>query len=363
MANIIYHIPWKIKEGRKSATGVRPLEMLQAFRDLGHDVDVVMGDSSERLRSINSIKNNISEGYKYDLIYSESSVAPTFIASGWRDYLKFGSIDFKFLKFCRKKGIPLSLFYRDMYWRFPRHTDDSGFIKRIIMQAGYRLDLGWYKKWVNVFNLPSLIMEKYLGNYNFKTVQLPPGGKKSHGLEIIEPLKLPLKLFYVGGVTRGYKLHKLFSVVSEMDDVKLRFCTREKEWESIKQEYTLGDNIEVIHKSGKELEEEYKDCDIALLYFESDEYRSFSMPLKMFEYISFLKPIIATSDTAAGNWVKDHSAGWVIPYDEEQLRNLLEDFKQNPSRIEEVGEKLIEVKNNNLWTSRAKQVLDDLTKI
>lgn len=363
MANIIYHIPWKIKKGRKSATGVRPLEMLKAFQELGHKVDVVMGDSSERFNSIKRVKDIIESGFKYDLIYSESSVAPTFIASGWRDYLKFGSIDFKFLKFCRKKGVPLSLFYRDMYWKFPRHTDDSGYIKRIIMQIGYRLDLRWYKKWVNVFNLPSLIMEKYLGNYNFKTVQLPPGGNIGYEKDAVEVLQLPLKLFYVGGATRGYKLHKLFSVVSEMENVKLRFCTREDEWESVKDEYKLSDNIEVIHKSGNELEKEYEDCNIALLFFESDEYRSFSMPLKMFEYISYFKPIIATSNTAAGDWVTVNGAGWVIPYDEEELKLLLNNLMANRDVIKSTTERLKELKMKNLWTSRAEQVISDINKL
>lgn len=362
MANIIYHIPWKIKKGRKSATGVRPLEMLQAFKILGHSVDVVWGDSRERHNSIVRIKGKIKNGFNYDFIYSESSVAPTFIASGWKDYLKFGSIDFRFLKFCRKNDIKLSLFYRDMYWKFPRHTDDSGFIKRIIMQAGYRLDLLWYKKWVNTLYLPSLLMVKYLGKHGFKTVQLPPGGTEGIEYDKTIPTSVPLKLFYVGGATRGYKLHKLFSVVSKMENVKLRFCTREKEWQSVKNEYQMSDNIEVIHKSGIELEEEYFNCDIALLFCESDEYRSFAMPVKMFEYIAYLKPIIATTETAAGEWVTKNNAGWVIPYSESELGSLLEDLKENTEKVDKVKADLVGVRNNNLWINRAMQVVQDLTK-
>lgn len=362
MANVIYHIPWKIKEGRKSATGVRPLEMLQAYIDLGHSVDVVMGDSGERSKSIELIKNKITDGFKYDFIYSESSVAPTFIASGWRDYIKYGSLDFKFLKFCRKKDIPLSLFYRDIYWRYPGHTNDSSIIKRFIMQIGYRLDLIWYKRWVNILYLPSIKMIRLLGKFSFKALQLPPGGNLNHK-DSIESTANPdgiLKLFYVGGVTGGYKLHKLFTVVSEMKSVKLIFCTRENEWNNIKHEYKLSENIEVIHKSGKELDHEYKKCDVSLMFFESDEYRSFSMPVKMFEYISYHKPIIATADTAAGEWVKNNRAGWVIPYDEADLKSLLEELIGNTDIIDSIKTELFLLKQHNLWTSRVKQVISDL---
>ncbi|OQY37880.1 MAG: hypothetical protein B6229_07315 [Spirochaetaceae bacterium 4572_7] len=362
MANIVYHIPWKIKGGRKSATGVRPLEMLQAFIDLGHCVDVVMGDSKTRRKSLIEIKKKIILGVQYDLVYSESSVAPTFIASGWKDYVRYGSIDFAFLKFCRKKHIPLTLFYRDIYWKYPSHTSDSYLLKQIIMQAAYRLDLLWYKRWVNILYLPSLKMTKLLGNFNFKAIQLPPGGKINKNDDIDRPKDSdsPIRLFYVGGATGGYKLHKLFSVISEMDNISLTFCTREDEWIRVRDEYTMSENISVIHKSGKELEVEYNKCDLGLMFLESDEYRTFSMPVKMFEYVSYLKPIIATANTAAGEWVEANKAGWTIPYAEENLKSLLENLKKNPLKIEHIRNNLKILKKDNLWTSRVEQILEDV---
>lgn len=365
MSNIIFHIPWKIKEGRKSATAVRPLEMLKAFRDAGHSVDTVMGDSKERLNSINLIKDKLKSGCKYDFIYSESSVAPTFIASGWKDYIKYGSIDFKFLKYCRKRDIPLGIFYRDVYWRYPSATNDSSLIKRLIMQIAYRLDLVWYNRWVSVLYLPGFSYEKLLGKHKCKVLELPPGGNiSSDTFQEYAPTEADiykLKLFYVGGATNGYKLHKLFKVVSEMKDVQLTFCTREKEWLGVKNEYILSENINVIFKSGPELDNEYKNCDLALLYFQSDEYRVCSIPYKMFEYISYNKPIIATKETAAGEWVSSNNAGWSIPYKENELKTLLESLINNPELINTKLKILNDLKKVNRWEDRVKKVTQELT--
>lgn len=362
MANkkrIIYHIPWDIVQGRKSATGIRPLEILEGFRATGIDVDVVMGNGKIRSDQIKKIKYSILQGVKYDFIYSESSTAPTFIASGWRDYLRYGNMDLNFLKFCRRKQIPLSLFYRDIYWKFPIYLKFMKPLKRFIMSIGYRLDLLWYKKWVNLLYLPSMKMNYLLGKYNFRVKALPPATverkieSKSNDKQ--------LQLFYVGGINESYRLHNLFSAVSKLKSVNLRFCTRESEWNVVKHEYVTSDNITVIHKSGNELIDEYKKCDIALLFFESDIYRTFAMPVKMFEYLSFIKPIIATCDTAAGEWVEEHNIGWTIPYDEEALTSLLIKIKNDTESLVIKQNSIKKIKKDNLWISRAKQVIEDMS--
>lgn len=355
---IIYHIPWDIVKGRKSATGIRPLELLNGFKSLGLEIDIVMGTGFERYHQIKNIKKKINSGIKYDFIYSESSTAPTFIASGWRDFLRYGNLDLNFLKFCKSRGIRLSLFYRDIYWKFPIYLQFMKPLKRYIMSITYRLDLLWYKKWVDQLYLPSMKMAYLLGRYKFRVGALPPASSERDIKNRKSDEKL--NLFYVGGISESYKLHKLFKVVSELKNVELRFCTRESEWNTVKNEYVTADNIKVIHKSGDELIAEYDRCDIALLFFETDVYRTFAMPVKMFEYISYRKPIIATADTAAGEWVTDNEVGWVIPYDEVTLKNLLQQFINTPDIFNNIQLHMDKVSNLNSWKARANQVLEDM---
>ena len=68
----IFHIPNALDPMGTSGSQVRPRKMLQAFKNIGYDVDVIMGYGKSRLRSIREIKKKIIEGVKYDFLYSPS---------------------------------------------------------------------------------------------------------------------------------------------------------------------------------------------------------------------------------------------------------------------------------------------------
>ena len=76
MRRMIFHCPVK-NEGNPDASQLRPLKMIEAFRQIGYDVAVVYGDGAERKKSIAAIKRSIRGGVKYDFLYSESSTLPT----------------------------------------------------------------------------------------------------------------------------------------------------------------------------------------------------------------------------------------------------------------------------------------------
>ena len=115
MKKCIFHIPNSL-EGNYGSH-VRPQKMMQAFKDIGYDVDVVMGYGKERKQSIKKIKKNIRAGMKYDFMYSESSTMPTLLTE--KNHLPlYPLLDFSFFRFCKKNGIRIGLFYRDIYWKF-----------------------------------------------------------------------------------------------------------------------------------------------------------------------------------------------------------------------------------------------------
>ena len=86
----IFHVPMTISDQPKSGSGIRPLKMLQAFRDIGYDVSVVMGNGKERKKAIQNIKKEIRKGVsvyhlpsncnslnqiKFDVLYNQVSEA------------------------------------------------------------------------------------------------------------------------------------------------------------------------------------------------------------------------------------------------------------------------------------------------
>lgn len=357
----IFHIPNHLDFNIKSGSQIRPLKMLQAFRDNGYEVDYIMGYGKERKCQIKKIKEKIRRNVKYDFIYSESSSMPTLLTEK-NHFPRYPFLDFGFFRFCKKNGIKIGLFYRDIYWKFPVYREVN-IIKRMFSIPLYRYDLKQYDRIVDMLYLPSLLMNEYVGR-SLPVAELPPGCEINMN-QIEKKMKnSQLNLFYVGGIGELYDLKKLFRVIQKMDKIQLTVCCRENEWKENCEKYApyMCESIHIIHEAGEKLKPYYNEADICMLFFQSDEYRKFAMPIKLFEYIENNLPIIATSGTAAGDFVNKEGIGWTIDYQEECLLNLLNDIQNNRAQLLERKEQVRKAALENTWRKRAKKVINDLNK-
>lgn len=360
--NCIFHIPYYVDPNWPSGSNIRPLRIIEAFEKNGYNVDIVMGYAEERKLSIDKIKNKINKGIKYDFLYSESSTEPTLLTE--KNHIpKNPTLDFSFIKFCKAKGVPISLFYRDVYWRFEVYDKQVSLIKRTAAKLFYRYDLSQYKKLLDVFYLPSKSMMDYIpGEYKFKIEDLPPAidhvdeGIAKYDGEIIN-------IFYVGGVGELYNIEEIFKIANKKEYINLVVCCRKNEWESNKGIYEkyINDRIEIIHKSGKELEPYFKKADVFSLFFEPIEYRKFAMPVKLFEYLSYKKPIISTKNTATGEFVEENSIGWCASYGTDELDNIFDNIYNDKEEYYKIVSNIEKIVNNHTWEARAKKVINDLT--
>ena len=107
-----------------------------------------------------------------------------------------------------------------------------------------------------------------------------------------------MELLYVGGVGGNYNLKPLLNAVSMMEGVKLTFCCRTYDWETVKEDYApyLGSNVSVVHLDGDELDAAYGKADLFMMPM-STEYVRFAAPYKLFEAIGHGLPIVAAKDT------------------------------------------------------------------
>lgn len=365
----IFHVPNYINSEANSGSTRRPICMLQAFRDIGYEVDVVMGDAKTRKKQIKAIEENILNGVKYDFMYSEDSTMPTLLTE--KHHLPtHPSLDFGFMKFCKKYHIKIGLYYRDIYWQFPFYGEKMNKLKKSFALWMYNYDIKQYRKIVDILYLQSMKMSKYLpktiGDVTIKT--LPPGGnfneeqmeKRKQHFEKRD--KNRLNIFYVGGIGVLYDLEPLLKVVQQKQYIDLTICCRQKDWDIEKTRYEkyLNDRISIIHKSGKELGEYYQKADIASLYFPNDEYRKFVLPIKLFEYLENVTPIIATSGTEVAKFITDNDIGWAIPCNENSLSELLEKIHKNNDLLIGKYKNAIKVLPQNTWDERAKQVEREL---
>ena len=143
----------------------------------------------------------------------------------------------------------------------------------------------------------------------------------------------------------------------------MTICCREAEWNA--NQDTLGKyneckNIHIVHDNGKDLEKYYLEADICSLMFKPDIYIEFAMPYKAFEYLSWLKPILATKDTAIGDFVEKNDIGWSITYNFKEIQTKINFLIQNPKDIEKKKCKCLKTKKDNMWTTRVKKVSLDL---
>lgn len=242
------------------------------------------------------------------------------------------------------------------------------FPKRNISKIFYRYDLLKYRQLVDVLYLASEQVKQYLpikniecNNYKIKS--LPPGCEIKE-IKVEDENKTTLKLFYVGGISEElYNFEKVLAAVNQIRDVELTICCREKEWEKIKVKYEryINENIKIVHITGEELEKFYNDVDVCIMVFKENPYMSMAMPMKLFEYISNRKPIIATTKTAAGDFVQENNIGWTIEYNEKSILDLLNNIQKDRNQIKEKVENFDKVIELNTWEERAKKVAKDLS--
>ena len=79
--NIIFHHPLPLNPLAASASGIRPLKMLEAFQSLGYNVFCITGYANERRKKFQELKKMLTQGVKFDFLYGESSTMPNALAN------------------------------------------------------------------------------------------------------------------------------------------------------------------------------------------------------------------------------------------------------------------------------------------
>lgn len=306
---MIFHIPLPLCEDSVSASGLRPLKMIEAFKNIGYDVDIVSGFANERKTKIKEILKKIKSGYKYDFCYCESSTMPTLLTES--HHLPVAPfLDFDFIKKLKKNSIPTGLFYRDIHWVFEQYRNETGFFKRFVATLFYKYDLFKYNRLFDVLFLPSEKMAAYIPiKIKIQKIHaLPPG------CDVIDlaDKKQPKTgnnfiIIYAGGITPPlYDLKPLFEMIMKNKRLTLFLICRKEEFLKTKSYYDISkiENIKIIHGSGLKIKKYFLESDFYAILWKPFSYLSFAYPYKLFEALTYGLPVITTKGTAASDFVK-----------------------------------------------------------
>ena len=155
-----------------------------------------------------------------------------------------------------------------------------------------------------------------------------------------------------------YQIGELLKAVNAVDRCRMILCCRQQDWEKAKDELQplLSDRIEVVHKSGEELEACYQRADLCSLMFRHNPYIDMSQPVKAYEYLAHGIPMLATEGMAIADFVKRYDIGWTLDDSAEAIAQQLQACIEHPELLEEKRERCRQARPLHTWKARAEQV-------
>lgn len=355
--NIILYFPYKLNRSI-SGSSVRPNKIIAEFmkfsKERNKNLIVISGDSKERRQQIVTFKKTIKFS-SVEYCYFENATMPIWLTDQDkipRNYLWENN----FLKQLYKQGIPIGIFYRDVYWKFKDYYPFRG-IKLSIMKMIYKKELKFYDNIANKIFLPSLSMNEYC-QFKAETFALPPA------IDDVYPSDNKFEnktLFYVGSLNENSGLNDIIQIAETIRKNNLNFkikivCPKDDLLKS-KEKFKLllsDSNVEILHLHGEELKKEYKNVSIALIPRKVNSYNSFAMPIKLFEYIENGLPIISSNITETAKFIESNEVGCVYKSNADFTKILVK--LSNADYYKKLLNNINDIKIENSWRSRVLEI-------
>lgn len=271
-------------------------------------------------------------------------------------------LDFSFFTFCKRRNIPIGLFYRDIWWRFNNYyTSLNNYIAKLF----YLYDLLQYNRLLDVLFVPSEEMVRFLPIKMRPKLYSLPSGLTSQVITndfrnlVKRKENLKNKIFnilYVGGIGQMYNLSMMMEVVSNIGNFHFTVCCRKSDWDKNKAYFIkyINSNIQIVHKSGEEIDDLYANADLFCLFVKPTINWTFAVPYKLFEAIGHYCPIIAAKGTWVANFIEKNKIGITCNYDTNSLLTTLKSLTK--SQLLDAGQKCAEIAVDNTWEHRCHEV-------
>ncbi|CAM2898540.1 glycosyltransferase [Actinomyces slackii] len=351
---MVFHAPYPLDPDPTSASRLRPLRMRAAFSEIGYEVFDLSGTVPQRRRAFAALRARLDDGQRPAFHYMENSTQPNALATSLRSGVA-PHLEQAILAHLRRAGVPLGVFYRDAYWRTPmgRSTGLRGLILPLLQRADLR---GYRRKQVHFF-LPSQRMAGLVGldETDFFSA-LPPAGDEGRILPLPQA-EQGLRLLYVGGLGAHYDLTEFLTALPAAPSAHLDLVTRAEQWQgALAAQPALAElGLGVHHLSSSELAPLYAQAHVGVLAVKPSEYRDIAVPVKLFEYLSYGRPVIATRGTEAGRIIEANGAGWVVDHNRQAFIDLLRHLEQEPGEVRDRAEAARAAAAAHTWAARARQ--------
>ena len=354
--NILYITYIDLDGIGNSGSSVRPQKMYNAFKKLGVNIKLLACQQNKVKDRRKAVKNIIKwlDDQRPDICYIESPSGPI-----------FSGIDLKLIRKIHRMNIPIGYFYRDAFWLFPEKQVGLRWWKRGIIRRMNIRALHTIEKNCDIVYVPTASSRNLYRDFKFKKCELLP---PASDIVIRENIKSIYKYtcIYVGGVSYDYGTDILidaFKMLNKKDDkYRLILICRPTEYNSFFPEPLNYSWLNVVHAEGNELQKYYSEASIGIMPAHKTPYLNTAMSVKIFEYLGYGLPIISTDTTEMGKFIRENKVGLVCDDTPESLAAAIEKFFNNCDK-EALKKNVDAVAEQNSWVCRARQVIDELTRI
>ena len=343
-----------------SGSSVRPLKMLQAFKNIGCKVTLLEGlqnDVARRHKNVRRIIDGLKEGKRYDCCYVEPPSGPLFCPT-----------DLTLLKELKRREIPVGLFYRDAYHLFHQNFSQEGRLKEAVIRHMAHRDFKTFSRTCEVAYVPSRSFGELVG-FPIPTKPLPPACAQSRFEAPVARNGKGVAGVYVGAASKEYGTFLLLEAFDEANRLgshaDLTFVCPPGQWESLPEEYRKYRDkpwLSVVQAKGNELEEHYRTADFGIMPRLRTPYNDIAAPVKMVEYISHGLPVLSTDCTECKNFVETWGIGKTVQADPDSMARGIAEFAETKSPRNAYREALLAACRENTWEKRAQTVIKDLCR-
>ncbi len=272
--------------------------------------------------------------------------------------------DLAFLYLAHAMRIPIIIFIPDGYQFFPDIFPRAG-LKVKLLDYGWRRSIIVYLHVANTLLYPSYELSQYFNNHQTPVNVLPPAGLA--GRPFIPLPWAPPTITYLGAATFRYGsdllLDAMTQVVSKYPDARCRFVTPEASFiADHPARYAPWLSVETC--TFDELPKLMAQSTLAVSPLRINAYNNLAMPVKLFDYMSFGKPIVATACSETAQFLQQQQCGLIVQDTPESLAEGILHLLRNPELAGQLGRNgYAAVQTHHSWQHRAEQLLAIMDEI
>jgi len=362
---ILMFVPYSI-DTMNNAPKIRAYNLYHALENIA---EVTFISSPVLNRGILTSLESKSKGWNY--LYSTSGrILPELIQlikKNEIDYVyiealasSLNNFDYIFLNALKKRNIPIFPFIRDLYWKYPGTLKQNKQTDRWFRYC--QMEYEWYLENATALLFPSKIMADTV---NFlEKYALPPAGDSSRCLN--QEIPENKNITFVGGISPKAGVDILMEamevVVKEHPGAHCTIVGR-GETEIINRWKNKNYVTFMTNKTYNDIPAVLSNSYATVLPLLIIPHNDITVALKLFDYMSSGRPIVATNCRGMANFIKEDDIGIITDDNPESLAGGILKLLDNRDLAVRCGKKaLLAIKNEHSWKHRAKELIKIMEK-